>query len=281
MNVYDIAKRAGVSIATVSRVLNHPDAVSPATAERVQKAIEECDYTPSLLARGLGRGSMRTVGVICKDLTDIYDATAVAFIEKELRGQGYDIIPSCGKDAIGKLISKGVDAIFIIGSGSEALEKAAHKLPVIIINGECDADGVHCFVTNVEDSVAHAVERLARDGRRSILYLYDEKTPCGNHKFGGYHRGIINMGLSPNAIKTEKNLHAVQSALGELMVLGMPFDAIIASDDVLAALALKVLIKQNIAVPREVAVIGIDNLPFTELCTPSVTSIDIKLGELC
>ena len=95
MNIYDIAKLSGVSIATVSRVVNGSPKVSGQTREKVLAVMEEYNYTPNVFARGLGLGSMQTIGIICPDVSDAYMARAVAFLERRLKEYGYDCILYC------------------------------------------------------------------------------------------------------------------------------------------------------------------------------------------
>lgn len=85
LTIYDISEKAGVSIATVSRVLNGSRKVSPATKEKVLEIITTCGYEPNVFARGLGTGTMKTIGILCADVADLYLANAVSFLERELR----------------------------------------------------------------------------------------------------------------------------------------------------------------------------------------------------
>lgn len=79
LTIYDISEKAGVSIATVSRVLNGSRKVSPATKEKVLEIIKTCGYEPNAFARGLGTGTMKTIGILCADVADLYLANAVSF----------------------------------------------------------------------------------------------------------------------------------------------------------------------------------------------------------
>ena len=88
MNIYDVSNKAGVSIATVSRVLNGNAKVSSATRNKVLDAMKELDYTPNVFARGLGLNTMKTIGIMCIDSSDIYLANAVYYLEQELRKHG-------------------------------------------------------------------------------------------------------------------------------------------------------------------------------------------------
>lgn len=94
MNIYDVSKKAGVSIATVSRVLNGNANVSDKTKNKVLVAMKELDYTPNIFARGLGLNTMKTIGIMCSDSSDTYLANAVYYLEQELR-QGTITIPFC------------------------------------------------------------------------------------------------------------------------------------------------------------------------------------------
>ena len=85
INIYDVSKKAGVSIATVSRVLNGNTRVSEKTRDKVINAMKELDYTPNVFARGLGLNTMKTIGIMCIDSSDIYLANAVYYHEQELR----------------------------------------------------------------------------------------------------------------------------------------------------------------------------------------------------
>ena len=103
MNIYDVSKKAGVSIATVSRVLNGKANVSDKSKSRVLNAMKELDYTPNIFARGLGLNTMKTIGIMCSDSSDAYLANAVYYIEQELRKNGYDSLLCCtGRDIITK-----------------------------------------------------------------------------------------------------------------------------------------------------------------------------------
>ena len=95
MNIYDISKQAGVSIATVSRVINGNTNVSQKTKDKVLAVINECGYTPNAFARGLGLNTMNTVGILCPDSSDPYLAKSIYYLEQMLRQNGYDVLLCC------------------------------------------------------------------------------------------------------------------------------------------------------------------------------------------
>lgn len=123
MTIYDISEKAGVSIATVSRVLNGSSNVSEKTKQKVLDVINQCEYTPNAFARGLGLNTMKTIGIMCADSSDLYLAKAIYYIEQKLRANGYDSILCCTgyglenkKSCMNLLINKKVDGIILVGS---------------------------------------------------------------------------------------------------------------------------------------------------------------------
>ena len=159
MNIYDVSKKAGVSIATVSRVLNGNHNVSEKTRSKVISAMKELDYTPNIFARGLGLNTMKTIGIMCTDSSDTYLANAVYYVEQKLRSFGYDALLCCtGNDYINKkkymslLLSKRVDGIILIGSqfvnnspGSDNsyIIDASSEIPIILVNGYLAGDNIY------------------------------------------------------------------------------------------------------------------------------------------
>ena len=95
MTIYDISEKAGVSIATVSRVLNGSRKVSEKTRRRVLDIIERYGYTPNAFARGLGLNTMKTIGIMCADSSDLYLAKGIYYVEEKLRENGYDSLLCC------------------------------------------------------------------------------------------------------------------------------------------------------------------------------------------
>ena len=151
LNIYDISRLAGVSIATVSRVLNDSDRVSPRTREKVLRVIEENGYEPNAFARGLGLNTMHTVGLLCADAGDPYLAQAVNDLERRLRKSGYDSLLCCTgyeredkEKYVSLLLQKRVDGLVLVGShfvereeaGNDYIHRAAEKAPVVLLGGE-------------------------------------------------------------------------------------------------------------------------------------------------
>jgi len=170
MNIYDIAQKAGVSIATVSRVINGNPSVSKKTREKVTKVMDELGYTPNVFARGLMVNSMKTIGVMTVDVRDLYYARAIQTIESVMRLRGYDVILcSTSTDIEEKrkylklLLQKSVDGIILVGSifkekdDNSHIIEASEKVPVVIINGDIHAKNIYTILNDDCEGVYTAV----------------------------------------------------------------------------------------------------------------------------
>ena len=183
--IYDISKKAGVSIATVSRVLNNSPKVSQKTKERVLEIINESGYEPNAYARGLGSGSMKTIGILCADVADIYLANAVSFLEKNLRQNGFNTILNCTGDdystkvqCIKAMEGQRVDAVIL--AGSQYIESTVSKnkyiidvskrIPVMLLNGYLKSDNIYCNLSDDYSAFYDATKELYQKGCRKILF---------------------------------------------------------------------------------------------------------------
>lgn len=302
MNIYDISEKAGVSIATVSRVLNQNSNVSEKTRKKVMDVIEKYDYTPNAFARGLGLNSMKTIGLLCTDSSDLYQAKAIYYIEGELRERGYDSILCCSgyeleekKKCVNLLLSKKVDAMILIGSSfiyekreeNQYIAEAGEKIPVMLLNATLDAPGVYGILTDDERSVYEAVRKLAKEGIRDVLYFYHSDSYSGKKKLAGYRRAVEEFGLSRDERlcqffgNSNEEIPAMAEYLRGLKKEGVTFRGIVTSDDELALGAVKYARQEGIRIPEELSVIGYNNSMLAVCSDPEISSVDVELEKLC
>ena len=217
MNIYDISKVAGVSIASVSRVINGAENVSEKTRKKVLDVIDQYGYTPNAYARGLGRGSMKTIGIMCSDPTDMYLASAINFLETELRSQGYNSILCCtgfeleNKKASFELLkSRQVDAFVLVGSqfiepnpeDNAYIIEGAREHPVMILNGYLEGENIYCTVCDEQGGMRNALHQLYDTGARKFVYVYSSVSYSGTQKLAGLRQGIEELGLPADALRT-------------------------------------------------------------------------------
>lgn len=293
MNIYDIAERSGVSIATVSRVLNGSPNVSAVTREKVMEIIRAEEYTPNAFARGLNLNTMKIIGILCTDISDAFYAKAVSLVEGLLRQQGFDALLCCtGNDLENKkkylelLLTKRVDAVILIGSAfkenvdNSHIENAAKQVPVIIINGLVELPNTYCVYCDEETAVSDNVFLLQKQGYTNILYLYDTLTYSGCSKINGYKSGLSRCNLPFHEdlmVQVPKSISEVKDCVRKLMEKNIKFDAIMTSEDLLAVGALKALEEQKQTMP----VIGFNNSILAQCSSPALTTVDNMLDTLC
>lgn len=302
MTIYDISQEAGVSIATVSRVLNGSDKVSAKTRKKVMDIMEKYAYSPNTFARGLGLNSTKTIGILCADSSDMYLAKAVYYLEQMLRAQGYDSVMCCtGFDLQNKqkytnlLLSKKVDSIILAGSSfvgkteeeNSYIREAAELHPVFILNADFVNPNVYCYLCDDFNAMSEAVGSLADDGHKNILYVYNSTSYSGTKKLNGYLNAMENRGLDPMSefisypSGSGECITAVVKAIEALVKGGHKIDAVLASDDSLAFGALKYAARHSLSIPKDFAVIGYNNSLLSACSEPELTSIDNRLEPLC
>lgn len=299
MNIYEIAELADVSIATVSRVINDSPLVSEKTKLRVRRIMEENDYTPNVFARGLGLNSMKTIGLVCPDVADNYMARAVACLERDLREYGYDCILYCSgyawedrKIAVRTILQKRIDALIVIGSSYvdddpdstrvEYIREAAKQVPVFLINGYIRGENVFCALCSDYEAARSAVTELLQSGRRRILFLSDSHSYSANQKRSGYEAALEEAGVPVReelVLYTQNRIDAVRDLLLEMPEMDM--DAVFATEDGLAAGALKYAKRRGITVPEDLAIIGYNNSELAVCCDPELSSVDSRVDRLC
>lgn len=302
MTIYDISEKAGVSIATVSRVLNGSGSVSEKTRKKVLDVISRYEYTPNAFARGLGLNTMKTIGILCADSSDLYLAKAVYYIEQKLRLNGYDSILCCtGYDleakaaAVNLLINKKVDALILAGSNfiyendadNQYVTDAAAQLPLMLLNAALDAPNVYSVISDDFTSVYEATLQMISGGVRDIVYFYNSASYSGKKKLAGYLAAMEEKKLMNGAELVQfyqgshEDIPAMTEHLKKLHSGGTRFHGVIASDDTLALSAVKFAKLMGYSVPEDFSVLGYNNSILVNCCDPELTSIDNKLETLC
>lgn len=302
MTIYDISEKAGVSIATVSRVLNGSSNVSEKTKKKVLDVINQYEYTPNAFARGLGLNTMKTIGIMCADSSDPYLAKAIYYIEQKLRANGYDSILCCTgyaqeakASSMNLLITKKVDGIILVGSNfvyeSEADNKyitdAAVQVPVMLLNAALDVPNVYSVVSDDFTSMYEATLYMISTGIKDIVYFYNSTSYSGKKKLAGYRAAMEEKKLLTGANLLQfyhgshEDIPAMAEHLKKLHDRGLQFHGLIAADDTLALGGVKYAKLMGYSVPRDFSILGYNNSMLVNCCDPELTSIDNKLETLC
>lgn len=298
MNIYDVSEKAGVSIATVSRVLNGNPNVSEKTREKVLSVMEELGYTPNVFARGLGLNTMHSVGIMCSDSSDAFLANAVYYIEQELRKNGYDAFLCCTgyelkdkKNDMALLLSKRVDAIIMVGShyieasgkDHDYILSAAEQIPILMINGYLNHPNIYCTLCDDYQAIFDAVGILAARGRKNPLFLYRSDSTSSKAKLKGFTEGAEAAGMnlsSDSVLLCSSDISVTKEKLLSRFKDDFPFDCVFAAEDCLAVGALKFLNTCNYKVPSKVEVVGYNNSEICICTEPELSTIDNHVEAL-
>jgi LacI family transcriptional regulator len=297
MNIYDIARLAGVSIATVSRVVNGSEKVSEKTRKKVLSIIEQEGFTPNVFAQGLGLHTMHIVGILVPDISDLYMSVAVSCLEKQLKAHGYDCILSCSgftqeqkESHVQMLLSKHIDALILVGStysghGSRKetafIRAAAAQVPVFLINALVDGDGIYCSVSRDREAIRSVTAALIANRHRRILFLTDSKSYSASEKKKGYEEALQAAEL-PILSALEWNVpNDIDEVCSRLLANFPNIDSIVATHDLLAVGALKYAAAKGIAVPGELAIVGFNDSLLARCTEPALSSIDNQIEQLC
>jgi DNA-binding LacI/PurR family transcriptional regulator len=294
VKIRDVATRADVSVATVSRVLNGTAGVAPPKRARVLRAIEELDYRPSSLARNLSLGRTGTVGVMAPFFTHLGTLGRLRGITDVAAATDYDLMifdvhtPKQREDALVKLARRDrVDALLVISvplSDQQVGKLRRDALPTVLV------DVSHPQLSRVTiDDVAGgrlATEHLLARGHRRIGFVGDDgSSPLGftssEFRLEGYRQALAAAGLPFDARDTRHGVHGRVSAralAAELLALAEPPTAIFAASDIQATGVLEAAAATGLEVPRELAVVGFDDIEFAEIL--GLTTVRQPLAEI-
>ena len=291
----DVAARAGVSTATVSRCLNSPDQVSEKTRDRVMQAVGDLGYAPNFGARALAAKRTNTFGAIIPTMENAIFARGLQAFQDELRQSGITLLvasssysPQQEEEQIRALVTRGADALLLIGQDRTPqsyafLEK--RKIPFVVA---WVFDGASRRVSVGFDN-RQAMKELAREvlelGHRHLGVITADRV--GNDRARGRFEGICDAlrdaGLDPGTIAVEESPYAIENgaqAFARLMQADPRPTAIMCGNDVLAAGAMRMAAKLGLRVPEDVSITGFDDIELADIVTPPLTTVHVPHREM-
>lgn len=295
MTIYDIAEEAGVSITTVSRVINGKSGIKESTRMKVQKVLDKYDYVPSLSAKGLVMKCTYIVTILMADIRDEHYTATAYMIEQEMSKYGYScLLCSTGHNPdkmihyLKTMAQRQVDGIILIGSIfqnemiQETIKKHLANIPIVMANGYLDLPNVSGILCDERLGMIQAVEYLSNKGYRNIAYVKDSDTPSGQTKKLGYIEGMTRNGLQANIlIEESKNTFEAGKKVTEKILKSFEeVTAIIYGEDVTAIGGLNAIYNKNKIESRPIAIIGFNNSSYAQMSIPTLTSIDNKLTAM-
>jgi LacI family transcriptional regulator, repressor for deo operon, udp, cdd, tsx, nupC, and nupG len=283
----DVAQKANVSTATVSRALMNPDKVSQATRNKVEQAALEVGYFPQALGRNMKRNESRTILVIVPDICDPFFSEIIRGIEVTAAAQGYLVlIGDCAhqnqqeKTFIDLIITKQIDGMLLLGSRlpfDASIEEQRNLPPMVMANEfapELELPTVH--IDNLT-AAFNAVNFLHELGHQRIGCIAGpEEMPLCHYRLQGYVQALRRSGITvdPHYIaRGNFTYEAGANALEQLLALPQPPTAVFCHSDIMALGALSLAKRRGLKVPDDLSIIGFDNISLSEFCDPPLTTV--------
>lgn len=286
-NIQQVAKQAGVSVATVSRVLNGKDKVSTKTKLKVEEAIQYLNYEPSMLGRNLRNSESRIVLILIPSISNPFYFEVIKGIENMALSQNYSIL-LCETDSkpekeeiyFDLVRKKMADGIISMDPAVnvETLKELAENYAIIQCSEYGGGIGIPYVTIDSEEASYHAVKHLIQIGHRKIALMNsDEKFLYARERRMGYERALQEHGIPLNGeyifYTQELGFEQGQQTMKKILQLQDRPTAVFAVSDLLAIGALKEINAAGLHVPEDVAVVGFDKIDFSNMTNPALTTV--------
>ncbi|SIR04284.1 transcriptional regulator, LacI family [Aeromonas sp. RU39B] len=297
VTMLDVAKRAGVSKATVSRVLNGKNVVSAEVVAAVFKAIEETGYRPNLLARQLATRKTRFIGFVMTNAlyNGPYFSTLVYHAAAFSEQHGYQLVMADGKhsadderSAINFLLDMKCAGILVYPQYLDATALTGimdeGDTPIVVLNRQLPHHQERSVVTDHYHSAALLMDHLLEQGHRDIAFICGRPgSATGGQRYAAYQDRLALHGIALDSNKVlpgdwtpESGYDAVETLLNR----GVAFTAVLAGNDEMAFGAIKALHAHGVRIPQQVSIAGFDNNKFSAFVTPGLTSVSVPLEQM-
>lgn len=294
VSIRDVAQRARVSIATVSRTVNGIATVAPELAERVWAAIKEVGYVPNTQARALVSGRSRLLGLVVSEITNPFFPELVQEFENLAVEQGYEVfIGSTNYDAvrtealIRRMLQRGVDgvAIMTFGIEEELVQKLVERaFPMVFVDAGPDMPNIRLLKVDYEEGIREAVQHLAALGHRQIAFISGPlQMRSALARRDAFLRAMAELGLTVPAEQLVEGTHTMEGgikATEQLFRLAELPTAIVCSNDMTAIGVLHGLHRRTRLVPHDVSVVGFDDIHLTQFMLPPLTTVQMSCKHL-
>ncbi|MBB6479564.1 LacI family DNA-binding transcriptional regulator [Spirochaeta isovalerica] len=286
-NIREVASRAGVSVATVSRVLNHPERVSPKTKEHIEAIMKELDFSPNVFARSLNLKRSNTVALVIPDIVNPQYMEIARGVEQVAHEKGYNLL-LCNteknrvkeQDYIRMLIDKKIDGIilaFTLLQEQDFDEIRRKNIPLVLFGQNILNENINSVYSDFREGAFLAVSHLINLGFRKIAYIGGDSDHLENRdKTLGYTEALLSGGLTVSKelmIEGADDVDSGYLAALKLLKLTPPPDAVFAANDLMAMGAVDALKTEGLRIPEDISVIGYDNIRMASLLEPKLTTV--------
>ena len=294
ITIKDVAKEAGVSITTVSHVINETRYVDPGTKQRVVDAMDKLGYLPNSIARSLRSGKTKTIGLIVPDASNPFFAEVSRRIEDIGYKQDYSVIlcnsdnnPAKQKKYIKTLLEKQVDGMVFIAAGgkpNDLLPFSENKIPVVVADRDVPLELADVVLLDNKKAGYNATKHLIDLGHTRIACISGplELSPC-KQRIEGYKCALDEYGLpfrEEYITSGEFNFKSGNSAMSQLLKCSSRPTAVFALNDMMAIGAVYAMNEIGVRVPEDISIVGFDDIELVSIMTPPITTIAQPVDEM-
>lgn len=294
MNIQEVARRAQVSTATVSRTINGSDKVKANTAERVRRAIEALNYFPNTNARALGSGRSRLYGLIISDITNPFFPELVKSFEDTAVLHGLEVIVSNtsykadrAELCVQRMLERKVDGVAIMTSELEPqlLERLkSNGIPLVFLDTGTVGEDTSNVLVNYSKGIDEAVDHLVSLGHERIGFISGPMTlPSARTRREAFLKSLHRAGISLRKDLIVEGNHRIDGgrmAMEELLQLTSLPTAILASNDLTAIGAIGSIHQHGLHVPQDISVIGFDDIDISAALYPPLTTVRLSRSHI-
>ncbi|MDX3775280.1 LacI family DNA-binding transcriptional regulator [Chromatiaceae bacterium AAb-1] len=294
VTIKEVSELAGVSLATVSRVINGSDKVSEKTRLTVEKAMQQLGYKPNTIAQSLASNRSNSVGVMVSELIGPFYGPMMAGIEHRLRQAHKHVIIAAGHsseqdeiEGIEFLLSRRCDALILhveAVSDDYLISLCQGPVPIVLLNRKIDAVAEHCISLNNHLGGYLATQEIVRNGHRRIacitgpIWKRDAK-----ERFEGYQQALAEAGIAFDAsLVAEGDFNEPSGIAGmqKLLAAAPDLTAVFCGNDQMASGAVDVLRQHKLKIPEQVSVIGFDDATFAYYLFPKLTTVHYPVQDM-
>ena len=293
--IRDVAKLAGVSFKTVSRVINNDPYVSVETLAKVKRVIDELGYRPNITARGLAVRRTFLIGLVIPEITSAAYALMIQGVEEESAAQDYRLVLCSTRHSRRKedslfeslAAARRVDGILLFSNRIDLSHFTRFKefgLPFVAIDRDVEDDDIPCVYTNNRDGVYRTTAHLVASGRSRIAYITPVIDTCTTvERMEGYEQAMHDHNLyyqGRTIVDHTGDRSKGFAAMEHLLAREDPPDGIVAFNDLLAIGAMQAIKEHGLRVPEDIAVVGFDDIEAASLVEPALTTVRQPLHDI-
>jgi LacI family transcriptional regulator len=286
VTIHDVARAAGVSVSTISRVLNNKDDVAPETTEKVRRVIQELNYTASLAAKSLRSRTSKVIGLILPEVTEPFDLEIIKGAGSALRDSGYDmIIYTSGSPPLSRRASWEIEQIALLKEGLTdgciVVTPSAPRFPnserIVVIDPLGDGANVPSVIARNRVGALYVMEYLASLGHRRIGFIGGRAETISASR----RLELAGLPFDPALVQSGDYTRASgQEAARILLARPDRPTAIFAANDQAAFGVMDVALEMGLHIPSDLSIVGFDNIPEAAQVTPKLTTVDQSIREM-